>query len=163
MQPNNHIGKVLKLSIASLVMMSLSMVINAADLAPEITPGKGEACVEDKDFMRRNHMDLLRHDRDETVHKGNRDIKHSLKDCISCHAIDGSDGKALTVSSPKHFCRSCHDYAAVSVDCFQCHASRPELETLDMSSEELKKVHENKDSLFENKEFEDKDSEGKDK
>jgi hypothetical protein len=32
----------------------------------------------------------------------------------------------VTVSSPQHFCRSCHDYAAVKVDCFECHASRPE-------------------------------------
>jgi predicted CXXCH cytochrome family protein len=143
MLSTNHIGK-FKLSVASLffvslTMMNLSIVINAADLAPEITRGKGEACVEDKDIMRRNHMDLLRHDRDETVHKGNREIKYSLKKCIACHAIDGPNGKALTASDPKHFCRSCHDYAAVTVDCFQCHASRPELkkahETEDLSSE----------------------------
>ena len=42
------------------------------------------------------------------------------------HQVKGADGRAVTVSSPQHFCRSCHDYAAVKVDCFECHASRPE-------------------------------------
>jgi len=31
----------------------------------------------------------------------------------------------VTVDDPQHFCRTCHDYAAVRPDCFQCHASRP--------------------------------------
>ena len=37
-----------------------------------------------------------------------------------------ADGKAVSYASPQHFCRTCHIYAAVSVDCFECHASRPE-------------------------------------
>jgi predicted CXXCH cytochrome family protein len=92
---------------------------------PGISRGQGEFCVEDTDFMRRNHMNLLMHQRDETVQQGIRENKHSLKECISCHAIPGPDSIALTVASPKHFCRSCHDYAAVKIDCFDCHASRP--------------------------------------
>ena len=92
---------------------------------PDIARGKGEFCVEDTDFMRRNHMNLLMHQRDETVQQGIREKKHSLKECISCHAVAGPDSMALTVASPKHFCRSCHDYAAVKIDCFDCHASRP--------------------------------------
>ena len=93
---------------------------------PTIPPGLGDSCVEDTDFMRRNHMNLLKHQRDETMLKGVRDKQYSLKECISCHAVMGPDAVPLTVASPQHFCRSCHDYAAVSVDCFQCHASRPE-------------------------------------
>ena len=92
---------------------------------PAIAMGQGDACVEDTDFMRRNHMDLLNHQRDETVIKGVRTKQHSLKECINCHVVKGPDAVPVTVSSPQHFCRSCHDYAAVSVDCFQCHASRP--------------------------------------
>ena len=93
---------------------------------PVIPMGQGDSCVEDTDFMRRNHMDLLKHQRDETMLKGLRSEQYSLKECISCHAVYGPDAQALTVASPQHFCRSCHDYAAVSIDCFQCHASRPE-------------------------------------
>jgi len=139
MQLANQPKVILRLSIAALLMVCLSMIsITAADLKPEIVKGKGEACVEDKDFMRRNHMDLLRHDRDETVRSGTRDSKYSLKKCISCHTINDADGKVLTVASPKHFCRSCHDYTAVSLDCFQCHTSKPELKG---STEALKGKH----------------------
>ena len=93
---------------------------------PVIPMGQGDSCVEDTDFMRRNHMSLLKHQRDETMKEGIRGNPYSLKECISCHAVNGPDAKPVTVASPQHFCRSCHDYAAVSIDCFQCHASRPE-------------------------------------
>ncbi len=76
--------------------------------------------------MRRNHMELLKHQRDETMLKGKRSEQYSLKECLSCHAVYGPDAIAVTAASPAHFCRSCHDYAAVSIDCFQCHASRPD-------------------------------------
>ena len=88
---------------------------------------KGESCIAPTEFMRKNHMNLLKHDRDETVHLGNREIKASLKDCVACHAVNGADNIPVTVQDPKHFCRACHDYVAVKVDCFECHASRPEL------------------------------------
>lgn len=94
---------------------------------PEIPAGQGENCVEDTDFMRRNHMTLLMHQRDDTMLRGIRLKRHSLKECVSCHAVEGSDAVAVTFASDKHFCRSCHDYAAVKIDCFQCHASRPDV------------------------------------
>jgi hypothetical protein len=97
---------------------------------PSIPVAASEFCVEDTDFMRRNHMDLLTHQRDETVQEGVRTKQHSLKECIRCHAVTGPEGIPLTVSSPEHFCRSCHDYAAVKIDCFQCHASRPGTEEM---------------------------------
>lgn len=96
-------------------------------LLPVIPPGQGDTCVEDTDFMRRNHMELLKHQRDETLLEGVRSEQHSLKECLGCHAVYGPDAVAVTAASPAHFCRSCHDYAAVSIDCFQCHASRPEI------------------------------------
>lgn len=71
-------------------------------------------------------MKVLLHQRDVTMHEGVRGTQFSLKDCIQCHAVNGEDGHPVSVSSPKHFCRSCHDYAAVAVDCFECHASTPE-------------------------------------
>lgn len=97
---------------------------------PVIPIGEGDSCVEDIDFMRRNHMSLLMHQRDETVQEGIRSKQYSLKECLSCHAVLGPDATPVTAASPQHFCRSCHDYAAVKIDCFQCHASRPEPGTL---------------------------------
>jgi predicted CXXCH cytochrome family protein len=86
---------------------------------------KGKQCVEETSFMRKNHMQLLLHQRDETMYKGIRTKKHSLKNCFTCHVVKDASGQALTVKSPKHFCRQCHDYAAVQIDCFQCHRSVP--------------------------------------
>ena len=43
--------------------------------------------------------------------------------------VKGADGKPVSFASPKHFCRTCHDYAAVHIDCFECHASRPPAKT----------------------------------
>ena len=94
---------------------------------PAISRGQGDNCVEDTDFMRRNHMNMLKHQRDETMLLGIRAEQYSLKECVACHAVAGPDEMPVTVTSEKHFCRSCHDYAAVKIDCFQCHASRPEM------------------------------------
>lgn len=83
---------------------------------------KGEQCVADPAVMRRSHMDFLKHQRDDTVRGGIRGAKFSLKACIECHA-----GKQ-TVSvaqSETNFCVSCHSYAAVKIDCFECHTPRP--------------------------------------
>ena len=103
---------------------------------PDIPRGKGEACVEDTDFMRRSHMSILMHQRDDTLRKGIRSKQHSLKECLDCHAVEGPDSIPVTVDDPKHFCRSCHDYAAVKIDCFQCHASRPEQKIVAGAQEE---------------------------
>ena len=75
--------------------------------------------------MRRNHMNLLLHKRDQTTHQGIRTRQYSLIECLACHVVDGADAQPVSIANSRHFCRSCHDYAAVSVDCFQCHASRP--------------------------------------
>ena len=97
----------------------------ADSLLPEISPGKGEQCVAETDLMRREHMNLLSHQRDETTRQGLRTKQFSLKECVACHAVPGPDAQPVSAKSPRHFCRSCHDYAAVKIDCFECHASRP--------------------------------------
>jgi len=86
----------------------------------------GTSCVAPTDVMRRSHMSMLKHDRDLAVRQGERVEGGRLTACISCHAVSDGKGAAVTVASPEHFCRSCHDYAAVKIDCFECHASRPE-------------------------------------
>lgn len=117
-----------KLALALVVLALASLhPAQAGDVPlPALTKGKGERCVEDTAVMRRDHMQMLGHQRDATVHEGIRTPQHSLKECITCHVTPGADGKPVTVADPKHFCRGCHDYAAVRPDCFECHASRPE-------------------------------------
>lgn len=93
---------------------------------PSVPKANGGACVAPPDVMRRSHMSMLQHGRDLSVRHGERVEGGRLTGCIDCHAVSDGKGGAVTVSSPQHFCRSCHDYAAVKVDCFECHASRPE-------------------------------------
>lgn len=87
---------------------------------------EGEKCLRDNDVMRRNHMTMLLHKRDMTVHDGDRTAEVSLRKCVTCHAVKGADGQSVTSADPRHFCRTCHDYAAVRIDCFECHSSVPE-------------------------------------
>lgn len=84
-----------------------------------------ERCVEDTDVMRREHMQFLTHQRDETMHRGIRTDKHSLINCISCHANKDTQNKYIPVNAEGQFCNSCHVFAGVSMDCFQCHATKP--------------------------------------
>jgi hypothetical protein len=89
---------------------------------PVLESGKGDKCVDDVEFMRRNHMNLLKHQRDDTVHRGVRTERYSLNHCIECHASRKDNRVAGT---DRNFCQSCHSYVAVSLDCFECHASKP--------------------------------------
>lgn len=84
-----------------------------------------KSCVEPTDFMRRNHMEVIKHQRDETVHGGIRSTKHSLAGCIACHGAKGPTGDLLPVNDEKQFCGACHDFAAVRLNCFDCHATVP--------------------------------------
>ncbi len=93
---------------------------------PEITKGKGESCVAETGFMRRNHMNLLGHQRDQTLREGIRGARFSLKECVACHAVPGADGTPVAADDSRHFCSACHQYTAVRIDCFECHASRPQ-------------------------------------
>jgi hypothetical protein len=111
------------------ILVAMSPLVTASGGAsgvpkPVIQKAKGDKCVEDTDYMRRNHMKLLNHHRDKTMHEGIRTRQHSLKNCIDCHASPDASGKE-TVLGKDHFCQSCHSYAAVSIDCFQCHSSKP--------------------------------------
>lgn len=90
---------------------------------PAASAAKGERCVEDTDYMRRNHMKVLNHHRDKTVLEGIRTKKHSLKECINCHA---SEKTGSVAKAKDDFCVSCHSYAAVKIDCFECHSTKPQ-------------------------------------
>src|SRR5271165_2582709 len=113
---------------AALVATAVAQESAGRTPVPAIPKGKGDHCVRDTDFMRRYHMTMLKHQRDETVHDGVRGGDFSIKACVTCHAVNGADGQPVSYADPRHFCRSCHSYASVSIDCFECHASKPAAE-----------------------------------
>lgn len=93
---------------------------------PDIPRAKGERCVADTAYMRRYHMTELKHQRDQTMHRGIRTKRFSLKECVACHATTDADGRPIAINAPGQFCAGCHEYAAVTIDCFRCHAAKPE-------------------------------------
>jgi len=93
---------------------------------PSISVDRSTQCIDSPDVMRRTHMDMLKHERDRTVRKGIRGEKVSLNGCIDCHAGPGAGAAAgSAVGSPQAFCETCHRYAAVKLDCFECHQPKP--------------------------------------
>jgi hypothetical protein len=83
-------------------------------------------CVHPEDEMRRNHMNYILHQRDQTVHDGIRTETYSLATCIDCHVEPDAKGEIARHDSDEHFCNGCHEYASVQIDCFECHADRPQ-------------------------------------
>jgi hypothetical protein len=120
------------LALLTLAILWLPALVRAGDSLLPIVPeaqhrvSEAQGCVEPTADMRRNHMKYILHQRDETMHEGIRTKRFSLEECIDCHVSSAPD--APRVSSEKHFCNSCHTYAAVNIDCFECHADRPSAE-----------------------------------
>lgn len=85
---------------------------------PEIQALAEKECIEDTEFMRSTHMKLLNEWRIESVREGaniylasdGKEYEMSLQNtCLSCH------------SDKEEFCDSCHTYADVDPDCWDCH------------------------------------------
>jgi hypothetical protein len=107
--------------IAVLVAVAaLGWLAPAIAAAPALDRARSGPCIEEPQVMRRIHMDLVKHGRNDTVRLGIRDRRTSLAACVDCHA-NAKDGSV--VGSDTHFCQGCHAYAAVKIDCFECHSS----------------------------------------
>lgn len=125
----NFLGK---LGCGLLLAMMMNGVSSGEVPMPEIPKAKGnfspeQSCVEPTDVMRRQHGLLLKHYRSDTMRHGVRTLHYSLVACINCHVTADETGNYPTVhQNSEHFCRSCHTYAAVNIDCFQCHTSKPD-------------------------------------
>ena len=112
-------------------LTALPLMSNAGELGPVPPKAKQKAsekteCVEPVPLMRKNHMEFLKHKRDLTLREGVRTKEHSLVECIACHVTPNAKGEYPRYGDDKHFCSSCHNYAAVNVDCFDCHSDVPE-------------------------------------
>lgn len=111
----------MKLLASLLLCLFVSVAWAAEEGTPKLDIGKGGQCVRDPQWMRKNHMHLLVHQRDETVRKGNRIEQDGLKNCVECHASLSDNS---VIARDDSFCVGCHRYAAVKIDCFECHASK---------------------------------------
>ncbi len=101
-----HLQIVLRCVLLALLAGALVAPVSAEPRTPlpSIVKGEGDQCVEPTDVMRRDHMEFLRHQRDDTVHAGIRTKQHSLKGCIECHAVKDDQGKYVPAHSPERTC-----------------------------------------------------------
>jgi len=77
---------------------------------------KGEKCIRDTEYMRVNHMDLLKKVRDEVMREGKREVvsegtreTSELNNCRKCH------------TSRERFCEKCHSIVGLQLNCYGCH------------------------------------------
>lgn len=90
----------------------------------ESPPNGSTECVEQVEYMRAFHMDLLNEWRDKVVRDGTRDYVSTTngrafdmslsRTCMDCH------------SNKADFCDRCHTYMAVSPYCWDCHVEPKE-------------------------------------
>lgn len=122
---------------ASLVAMGLVWTLGVQTVAADeremrsyVVDGSKAAslddCVEPTEQMRRKHMDFIKHQRIATVHEGIRSTKYSLAGCVECHvSVDDSGQSAIPIDHKDQFCGACHAYAAIDLNCFDCHSALP--------------------------------------
>ena len=67
---------------------------------------KSLKCIQPEDEMRRNHMNYILHERDETMHEGVRNEPGSLAACIDCHVEPNENGEIAGTDTDEHFCTS---------------------------------------------------------
>ena len=69
-----HLLHILKALFVAVILMTA--ISTSADIPrPDVAEAEGK-CVEPTDVMRRDHMEFILHQRDETVHEGIRTSKH---------------------------------------------------------------------------------------
>jgi hypothetical protein len=79
---------------------------------------------QDPTVMIRNHPNFLMHKQGVVVYSGVRSNDDTIERCVTCHVVKEA-GQPVDFENPKHFCTACHNQAAVSIDCFECHNSKP--------------------------------------
>jgi hypothetical protein len=115
------------LGLLCLVLMGSAQASGVGDFVVDNSRAAALSnCVEPTEYMRRNHMEVIQHQRDTTVYGGIRSTKHSLAGCVQCHVGYDATQAPVAIDAEGQFCAACHSYAAVKLNCFDCHATIPE-------------------------------------
>jgi hypothetical protein len=113
-------------ALITLTLLSTSAIAETPFPTIHEPSDESKKCIQPEHEMRRNHMRYILHERDETMHEGIRGEAEGLSSCINCHVEPNAQGEIAGIDSDEHFCNACHQYASVQIDCFQCHADRPQ-------------------------------------
>ena len=115
------LGLVVFLALAAFPVWNRLFAAGAVT-APEVElPVNASRCVEAREYMISDHMDLLNQWRDAVVREGRTEY----------HSFSFPDDEPVTISltgtcmgchtSRDNFCTRCHDYANVAPTCWNCH------------------------------------------
>ncbi len=107
------------------LMLGLGSVQAGEAVEGSAKADKLDQCVAPTSDMRRNHFEMIKHQRDLTVRQGIRNRDDSLAKCVDCHARKDAAGTPVAIDSEGEWCAGCHEYVAVSIHCFSCHSSVP--------------------------------------
>ncbi len=156
--------RLLYVLIGSMLMLAPPLAGTAMAGTPlptiNLPSDKSLKCIQPTEEMRKNHMNYIMHQRDITMHDGIRTENNSLTGCIDCHVEPDSEGNIADFHSKEHFCTTCHEYTSVQIDCFQCHADRPQkyinrdVSTSDLTQQLQEKLAAHNASNIENSEKE---------
>ncbi len=124
------IGIIVFLAIFSIPFV-YSQVSGDADEVPDLEPAlesltsQGLQCVEDVDYMRAKHMDLLVNWRDEVVRGADREyVSENSGEIFDKSLTDTCLEQCHTNKSD--FCDQCHTYVNVQPGCWECHNVWPQ-------------------------------------
>jgi hypothetical protein len=118
-------GLVPVLAVVVALLMTVLVPVQAAGVDGTAKADDLDACVAPTPFMRRSHFELIKHQRDITVHEGIRVTDDSLAGCVDCHVRKDVSGEHVAINASGEFCAACHEYTATTLDCFTCHATTP--------------------------------------
>jgi nitrate reductase gamma subunit len=123
---NRAVGAVLALLLLAPAVVGIGQV--AADGWTRELPNYAKLIrahrSQDQTVMIRNHPNFLMHKRGVVVYSGSRATDENIERCVTCHVVK-ENGQPVDFENPKHFCTTCHNQAAVTIDCFECHNSKP--------------------------------------
>ncbi|MBC8200176.1 MAG: sulfate reduction electron transfer complex DsrMKJOP subunit DsrJ [Desulfobacterales bacterium] len=82
-------------------------------------------CVEPKEYMKAEHMQILDIWRDGVVREANRVYISETGKKFNMSLSTGDDSCMGCHSNKADFCDKCHDYASVTPYCWDCHIEPP--------------------------------------
>jgi hypothetical protein len=86
---------------------------------------KAKECVEPKEYMKVEHMQILDIWRDGVVREANRVYISEKGQKFNMSLSTGDDSCMGCHSNKADFCDKCHDYTSVTPYCWDCHIEPP--------------------------------------
>ncbi|TCD48239.1 hypothetical protein [Chlorobium sp. N1] len=121
--------KILIGAAAALMLLAAAYLATGAETGLVSDPASAAApdttgCIYPKEYMHSHHMQVLADWKEHAAHEGpdavmtapdGRRFQKDLATCLGCH------------SDNRQFCFSCHTYANVKPNCWNCHISPQDL------------------------------------